>query len=180
MSTPIENIFIQSAINRFKFYKELADKTFAQLENKDFHFQPDSESNSLAIIIQHMSGNMLSRWTNFLTEDGEKSWRSRDKEFETQAIPVHELLEHWEKGWACMLDVLERLTGPELLKTIYIRAEPLVVADAINRQLSHYPYHVGQIVYIGKLIKGNNWQGLSIDKGKSGDFNVRMKSGPIN
>lgn len=180
MPTSIENIFIQSAIKRFKFYKDLADKTFAQLEDKDFHFQPDSESNSLAIIIQHMSGNMLSRWTNFLTEDGEKSWRSRDKEFETQSIPVHELLEQWEKGWNCMLDVLAQLTGPDLLKTVFIRTEPLVVADAINRQLAHYPYHVGQIVYIGKLIKGNSWQDLSIKKGKSDDFNVQMKSGPAN
>lgn len=169
------NIFLESTIKRLKFYKELGDKTFAQLEAHDFHFQPDSESNSLEIIIRHMSGNMLSRWTNFLTEDGEKSWRRRDEEFETRHSTKQSLLEEWERGWTCMFDILQQLTEEDLTKTIYIRSEPLVVTDAIIRQLAHYPYHVGQIVYIGKMIKKNDWQSLSIEKGRSEHFNREMK-----
>ncbi len=145
------------------------------MEEKDFNFKPDSESNSLTIIIQHMSGNMISRWTNFLTEDGEKPWRKRDDEFEIQSFTKQQLLERWEKGWTMMLEVLEHLTEDDLLKTIYIRHKPHVVIDAINRQLSHYPYHIGQIVYIGKMIRSNNWKSLSIEKGKSDDFNELQK-----
>ncbi len=180
MSTSAETIYIQSAVKRFKYYKELADKTFVQLEEKDFNFQPDSESNSIAVIIRHMSGNMISRWTNFLTEDGEKSWRKRDDEFAVHSFTKQQLLEEWEKGWKVMLDVLEHLTEDDLVKTIYIRHEPHIVIDAINRQLSHYPYHVGQIVYIGKMIKRASWKSLSIEKGKSADFNERKKQSNIN
>ena len=170
----LSKIFVQSAIRRVKYYKELADKTFAQLEEKDFYYQPDEASNSLAIIIQHVSGNMLSRWTNFLTEDGEKNWRNRDTEFKDQHYGKEELLNTWEKGWDCFLSALESLEEGDLLKTIYIRTEPLIVIDAINRQLAHYPHHVGQIIYIGKMIKGNKWKNLSIEKGKSDDFNKTM------
>jgi hypothetical protein len=170
------HIFLESAIKRLKYYKELADKTFSQLVEDDFHFQPDKESNSIAIIIQHMSGNMLSRWTNFLTEDGEKSWRSRDEEFEIHSSTKQQLLQDWEKGWACVFDTLQLLTEADLTKTIYIRSEPLVVMDAVNRQLAHYPYHVGQIVYIGKMIKGKDWKSLSIEKGRSEQFNNEMKT----
>jgi hypothetical protein len=179
MSLSIETIYIQSAVKRFKYYKELADKTFVQLEEKDFNFQPDSESNSIAMIIRHMSGNMISRWTNFLTEDGEKSWRKRDDEFAVHSFTKQQLLEEWEKGWKAMLDELEHLTD-DLMKTIYIRHEPLMVIDAINRQLAHYPYHIGQIVYIGKMIKSADWKSLSIEKGKSINFNEVMKQSNIN
>lgn len=170
-------IFLESAIKRLKYYKELGDKTFRQLEEGDFHFQPDQESNSLAVIIRHMSGNMLSRWTNFLTKDGEKPWRQRDEEFEVHASTRQQILEDWEKGWTCVFDALQQLTEADLEKTIYIRGEPLVVLDAINRQLAHYPYHVGQIVYIGKMIKRANWKSLSIEKGKSGQFTHDFKTG---
>ena len=145
-----------------------------QLEEKDFYYQPDASSNSLAVIIQHMSGNMLSRWTNFLTEDGEKTWRNRDTEFNDQHYGKKELLKIWENGWNCFLGALESLEEDDLLKTIYIRGEPLIVVDAINRQLAHYPHHVGQIIYIGKMLKGTNWKSLSIEKGKSDDFNKKM------
>jgi len=156
-------------------YKELGDKTFAQLEEKDFSYCPNAESNSIAIIIQHMSGNMLSRWTNFLTEDGEKAGRDREKEFSEPSLNRDQLLALWEKGWACLLDALLSLKEADLLKTIHIRHEPLYAIDAINRQLAHYPHHVGQIVYIGKMIRGKDWQSLSIPKGASGQFNQQMK-----
>jgi len=168
------NIFLTSAISRVNYYKILAERTFEQLEDRDFEWQPDPQSNSIAIIMQHMSGNMLSRWTGFLTEDGEKTWRSRDKEFNNQDLNRVQLMEIWEKGWSCFINALQSLKEEDLLKTIHIRTEPLIVADAINRQLAHYPYHVGQIVYIGKLLRGADWQSLSIAKGKSGDYNRMM------
>lgn len=166
--------FLQSAIKRVAYYKELGDKTFVQLSEADFHFTPNKENNSIAIIIQHMAGNMLSRWTNFLTSDGEKEWRNRDIEFEDQPLSHQQLIDYWEKGWSCFLNTLQQLTPNDLLKTIYIRQESLLVIDAINRQLAHYPYHVGQIVYIAKIIKDKNWQTLSIAKGNSKQYNQQL------
>ena len=158
-------------IRRLKYYKDLGDKTFSQLTDADFHVQPTSESNSIAVIIQHMAGNMLSRWTNFLTEDGEKDWRQRDDEFEVHNFSKEELLSTWEKGWSCFLNAIEPLTDEQLLQTIFIRQEALTVVDAINRQMAHYPYHIGQIVYIGRMIRNENWKNLSIPKGHSGQYN---------
>jgi hypothetical protein len=172
----IEKSFLQSAIKRLSYYKELGDKTFAQLTDADFHYQPNEASNSIAIIVQHTSGNMLSRWTDFLTSDGEKEWRNRDTEFEEQHLSKEQLIELWEKGWQCLLDALNALTEDDLLKTIYIRSEGLLVVDAINRQLAHYPYHVGQIIYVAKIIISNNWQNLSIAKGNSSQFNNQMNT----
>jgi len=117
---------------------------------------------------------MLSRWTNFLTSDGEKEWRNRNTEFEEQLLSHQQLIDHWEKGWSCFLNTLQQLTPNDLLKTIYIRQEALLVIDAINRQLAHYPYHVGQIVYLGKIIKDLHWQSLSIPKGNSGQYNQQL------
>ena len=170
----IEKVFLESAIKRLSYYKELGDKTFTQLTDADFHYQPNEASNSIAIIIQHMAGNMLSRWTNFLTSDGEKDWRNRDAEFEEQQMTKEQLIAFWEKGWQCCLGALNALTEEDLLKTIYIRNEGLIVADAINRQLAHYPYHIGQIIYVAKIISNNNWQNLSIAKGASTQFNQQM------
>jgi hypothetical protein len=167
----IGTTYLQTAIKRMRYYKELGEKTFDQLTGAELHFTPNAASNSIAVIVQHMAGNMLSRWTNFLTEDGEKPWRQRDEEFEVHDYSKQQILELWQKGWACFLDALTSLTENDLLKTIYIRQEPLLVIDAINRQLAHYPYHVGQIIYIGKLIKDTGWQSLSIEKGKSEDYN---------
>lgn len=170
----IESIFLASAIKRLSYYKELGDKTLAVLTDDDFHFQPNEASNSIAIIIQHMSGNMLSRWTDFLTSDGEKEWRNRDDEFETHNQSKAALVASWEKGWQVCLDAIKSLKEENLLQTIYIRSEGLTVIDAINRQLAHYPYHVGQIIYIARMIKNDGWQSLSIPKNKSQDFNDAM------
>jgi hypothetical protein len=164
--------YLQTVIRRVRYYKDLADKTFEQLNNDtDFHYQPNDESNSIAVIIQHTAGNMLSRWTNFLTEDGEKEWRQRDDEFTVHAYNKQQLLEIWEQGWKCFLDALQSLNDDDLLKTIYIRQEKLSVIDAINRQLAHYPYHTGQIVYLGRMIKGPDWKNLSIPKDHSQLYN---------
>ena len=171
----IENAFRQSAIKKVLYYKELGDKTLMILIDADLHFTPNEESNSIAIIIQHLYGNMLSRWTNFLTEDGEKEWRKRDAEFEVMNCSKQDLLSFWKEGWKCLLDTLKSLQPTDLDKTIYIRTEPLKVFDAILRQLAHYPYHVGQIVYLGRMIKGDNWKNLSIPKGDSQLFNATMK-----
>jgi hypothetical protein len=163
--------FLVTVIRRVKYYKDLAEKAFEQLDEKDFHFQPNAESNSIAIIVQHLSGNMLSRFTNFLTDDGEKEWRQRDEEFEIHHDSRQQVIDLWDKGWKCFLDSLGSLTEDDLLKTIYIRKESLTVIDAINRQLAHYPHHIGQILFIGKMIKGENWKSLSIPKGNSQQYN---------
>ncbi len=163
--------YLETAIRRLKYYKDLGDKTFVQLNEWDFHYQPNDESNSIATIIQHMTGNMLSRWTNFLTEDGEKEWRKRDEEFEIHQYTKQELIELWEKGWTCFLDTLSGLKKKDLKKKVSIRQEALTVIDAINRQLAHYPYHIGQIIFLAKIIKNKNWQNLSIPKGNSQAYN---------
>jgi hypothetical protein len=172
MSNSVGTIFLSTAIKRLRYYKLLGERTFEQLEEKDFLYQPNPPSNSIAIIIQHLHGNMLSRWTNFLTEDGEKPWRKRDEEFGVMPYNRAQLLDLWEQGWACFLGALESLTEADLLKTITIRQEPLIVVDAINRQLAHYPYHVGQIVYIGRMLKDQAWKSLSIEPGKSAEYNA--------
>jgi hypothetical protein len=160
----IGKAYLESVIKRFNEYKSLGDKTFAQLLENDFFFQPNEASNSIAVIIQHMHGNMLSRWTNFLTEDGEKDWRQRDEEFEVQDLSREQLIQRWEEGWNLLLDTLDSLTPGDLLKQITIRQQPLIVVDAINRQLAHYSSHVGQIVYLGKWSKGTQWSTLSMPK----------------
>jgi len=170
----LESIFLQSAIKRLAYYKDLGDKTLAQLNDTDIHYKPNDASNSIAIIIQHLAGNMLSRWADFLTTDGEKEWRNRDTEFEEQQMTKQQLIDFWEKGWQCCLGALQSLKEEDLLKTIYIRSEGLIVVDAINRQLAHYPYHVGQIIYVAKIVTNNNWHNLSIAKGNSAAFNQQM------
>jgi hypothetical protein len=173
----IGKIFLESATKRLNYYKELGEKTFAQLSENDFHFMPEEESNNIAIIIQHMHGNMLSRWTDLLTTDGEKGWRERDREFEDQNLTKEQLMDRWQKGWQCFYDALKPLSEEDLTKTIFIRDEPLSVIDAINRQLAHYPYHVGQIIYAAKILKNKDWQNLSVPKDQSGLVN-ELKSNP--
>jgi hypothetical protein len=168
-------VYLESVIKRFLTYKVLGDMTFTQLEEKDFYYTPGESSNSIAVIIQHMHGNMLSRWTNFLTEDGEKPGRNRDEEFSPPSCSREQLIGLWEEGWRRLIETLRSLKDEDLIKTITIRHEPLIVIDAINRQLAHYPHHVGQIVYIGKMILDQNWQSLSIPKGASQDFNKKMQ-----
>lgn len=173
------NIYLDSVKQRLLGYKALAEKTFAQLTDEQIHWQPAGEPNNIYIIVKHMSGNMLSRFTDFLTTDGEKPWRQRDAEFEDDAPngTKAEMLAIWEKGWNCMMQAIEGLTEADLAKTIHIRTEPLIVIDALNRQLAHHPYHVGQIVYIGKVLKGEGWQSLSIPKGNSLQFNQEKAAG---
>lgn len=169
-------IFLHSAIQQFRDYKNLADRCFAQIDEKDFHYSPDVANNSIAINITHLHGNMLSRWTNFLTEDGEKEWRKRDEEFEPQKLSRERLLQLWEEGWQVLFNSLQSLKITDLDKTIYIRTKPMSVIEAIHRQLTHYASHVGQIIFLAKNIKGEEWQTLSIKKGGSQQFNEKMKS----
>jgi hypothetical protein len=144
------------------------------LDEENLFWQYNDASNSIAIIVQHLWGNMLSRWTNFLTEDGEKEWRERDAEFEKVINTKEELIIKWDEGWDRLFAELKSLTDDDLNKTIYIRKEPLTVIDAINRQLAHYSYHVGQMVYIGKMQLNDRWISLSIPKGNSKEFNDKM------
>jgi hypothetical protein len=164
----IEQHFLENTIGVFKNYKTLAEKSFAQLNNdKEFHYAPDAESNSIAVIIKHLSGNMISRWTDFLTTDGEKPNRNRDSEFIDGTETREQLMLLWDKGWEVFLNTLHSLTPNDLMKTITIRSEGLTVMQALNRQTAHYAYHVGQIVFIAKHIKNSSWQSLSIPKNKS-------------
>jgi len=157
--------YLETAFKRLEYYKNLGDKTFTQLKDSDFHYQPNAVSNSIAIIIQHMHGNMLSRWTNFLSEDGEKEWRKRDEEFVVHNYSKEQLMKLWEAGWDCFLGTLKSLKKKDLKKNVTIRNESLTVIDAINRQLAHYSYHIGQIVYLGRMIKIETWTSLSIPRG---------------
>lgn len=167
--------FLSSAIKRFREEKALGDRTFVQLTGAQLVQQPNEASNSIAVIVQHLHGNMRSRWTAFLTEDGEKSWRRRDAEFEEQVRSKEQILQLWEEGWQVLFAALEPLQEDDLLKTITIRSQPLTVVDAINRQLAHYSYHVGQIVYLGRWLKEDEWQSLSIPKGGSDAFRKEME-----
>jgi hypothetical protein len=166
-----DQIFLEGAIKLFRYYKKLGEGAIAQLSDEEVLIKPNDASNSIALIVHHLSGNMLSRWTDFLTSDGEKSWRNREAEFEESYSDKKTMLEAWEKGWACLLNALENLKPEDLSKIIYIRNEGQTVLDAIQRQLAHYPHHVGQILYQAKAIKGNDFNSLSIPKGTSSEFN---------
>lgn len=168
-----EKHYLENTIGVFKNYKTLAEKSFAQLSNdKNFHYTPDSESNSIAVIVKHLSGNMISRWTDFLTTDGEKPYRKRDAEFIDTSETREQLMQLWEKGWKLFLNTLYSLTSDDLMKTVTIRGEALTVTQALNRQTAHYAYHIGQIVFIAKHIKNTEWKSLSIPKNKS-DENLK-------
>ncbi len=163
--------YLESAIKQFEYYKSLGDKTISQLSFKDLKKEFAEDSNSIAIIVKHMVGNMLSRWTNFLTEDGEKEWRHRDDEFVDTFHSKDDIIDAWNKGWNCLFDAIRPLSERDLERIIYIRNQGHTVIEAINRQMMHYAYHTGQIVFLGKLIRGKDWQSLSIAKGKSKDYN---------
>lgn len=165
------NSYLESSIKQFEYYKNLGDRTFAQLTFEELKREFEEDSNSISIIVKHISGNMLSRWTNFLTDDGEKEWRQRDEEFIDSFKSKEELLTAWSKGWDCLFNAIKPLKTEDLERIIYIRNGGHTVVEAINRQMMHYAYHVGQIVFLGKLAKGKNWQSLSIPKGKSKDYN---------
>lgn len=164
--------YLQSSLKQFKYYKMLGDQTIAQLPDDTLFWQYNEECNSIATIIKHLYGNMLSRWTDFLTTDGEKEWRNRDAEFQNDLNTKGQVLELWEEGWHCLFTTLNALTEADLSKTIYIRNQGHSVVEAINRQLAHYPYHIGQIVYLGKMICNEKWVSLSIPKGTSTSYNA--------
>ena len=163
--------YLSSAGKQFKYYKSLGEKTFEQLGDEALFRPVSPESNSIAVIVQHLHGNMLSRWTDFLKSDGEKEWRRRDAEFETVIKTRDEMLCLWEEGWACLFATLNNLDEKNLNDVVYIRNQGMTVTDAINRQLCHYSYHVGQIVFAGKILVDKEWKSLSIPKNQSASYN---------
>lgn len=163
--------YLDSIRKQFEYYKLLGDKSFVQLTDQQLFWQINPDSNSIAIIVKHLWGNMRSRWTSFLTTDGEKSWRNREAEFEADFETREELLEKWNAGWTCLFEALDEISSKDLEKVIYIRNMGHTVVEALNRQLAHYAYHVGQIVYIARMLAGPAWQSLSIPKGTSDQYN---------
>lgn len=161
----------------FHYYKKLADGAIAQISDADLTCVLDPEMNSIAVVMKHMAGNMLSRWTDFLTTDGEKPTRNRDSEFEDPPATRAELLAMWERGWSCLFTALDPLTDADLSRTVTIRGEAHSVMQAINRQVAHLSYHVGQIVLLAKHFQCSNWKSLSVPRGKSADFNRRVLAG---
>ena len=168
------NEYLKVVQERFTSVKSLGEKTISQLSEEDIHWRFNEASNSVAVIVKHVSGNMVSRWTDFLTTDGEKANRNRDQEFENDISSKQELMTIWEKGWNVLFAALNELSEQDLLKTIYIRGERHTVLDAIERQMAHYAYHIGQIVFIGKQLKGDAWESLSIPKGNSEQYLQQM------
>lgn len=165
------NSYLQSVLKEFNYYKSLGDQTIDRLDEKQLNFRPDETSNSIAVLIQHLHGNMKSRWTDFLTSDGEKTWRNRDGEFKVNNPTKEALIQLWNEGWKTLLDAIVALDEKDLNEKIYIRNMSHTVIEAINRQLTHYAFHVGQIIFIGKLILGKEWQSLSIPLNKSESYN---------
>jgi Protein of unknown function (DUF1572) len=172
----INNTFLESVKAQFVYYKTLGEKSINQLEPEQLFISVNENTNSIATIVKHLSGNMLSRWTDFLTTDGEKEWRNRDGEFENTIKSKDELLEIWNKGWQCLFDAMYSLKPEQLSQIIYIRNEGHTVLEAINRQLAHYPYHVGQIIFYAKILKKDDWSSLSIPKNKSHNYNAEKFS----
>ncbi|MBV6712542.1 DUF1572 family protein [Paenibacillus chitinolyticus] len=163
--------YLESARKQFLYYKTLGEKAMDQLEPEQLFTAYNEDTNSIATIVAHLGGNMLSRWTDFLTTDGEKDWRDRDAEFGHGLSDKEQLLDKWNEGWNCLFHALDSLSPGQLEQIIYIRNEGHTVIEAINRQLAHYPYHVGQIVYAAKLLKKEEWNSLSIPRNKSAQFN---------
>tara|TARA_B110000008_G_C16628639_1_gene427563 strand:+ start:38 stop:589 length:552 start_codon:yes stop_codon:yes gene_type:complete len=172
------NSYLESVKKQFEYYKMLGEKTFEQIPEEKLFWQLNEESNSISMIVKHLNGNMLSRWTDFLTSDGEKEWRKRDEEFDNDIKTKIELLSKWNEGWECLFNAINALTKKDLENEIYIRNMGHSISEAINRQLAHYPYHIGQIVFIGKIIQNKNWNSLSIPKGKSKEYNNEKFSKP--
>jgi hypothetical protein len=162
--------FLDQSRKVFRMQKDGADKAMIQLSDAELFWQPDPETNSIAINMKHMAGNMISRWTDFLTTDGEKPDRHRDSEFEIDTKDAKALKEYWERGYSVFFQTINSLAEVDLLKTVYIRREPHTVIQAIQRQVSHYGYHVGQIVGLAKQIKVGDWKTLTIPRGKSDEY----------
>lgn len=170
------NSYITSVQKQFQYYQQLGESAFEQLNEKellstDYIKATSRYNNSIALIVKHISGNMLSRWTNFYSEDGEKEWRHRETEFQDDIHSKHEMLAKWEQGWKCLFNIIDNLQVEDLDKTVYIRNIGHQVPEAINRQMMHYAYHIGQIVLIAKIYKGDQWRSLSIPLGESQNYN---------
>jgi hypothetical protein len=175
MLSPTQH-YLADAIRTFRDYKKLAEAAFEQINDEDFFKTLDKESNSIAVNIKHMAGNMISRWTDFLTSDGEKPERDRDIEFEMlPGTTKADMLAYWEQGWQCVFDAVEPLQPDDLMRTIRIRGQDHTVIQAINRQLAHYAYHTGQIVFLAKHFKSSEWQSLSVPRNKSAEFNAHLE-----
>ena len=164
--------YLISAAKQFQYYKSLGEKTFEQLTDEQLFWQEGEESNSIATIVKHLWGNMMSRWTDFLTTDGEKEWREREAEFENDIRSREEMMMKWDEGWTCLFNALESLNENNITTIIYIRNQGHTITDAINRQLCHYAYHVGQIVFIGKMLSNEKWRSLSIPRGNTDTYNA--------
>ena len=169
--------YIEDATSLFRHYKGLAERAIAQAPDEALLTTLDDESNSIALIVKHLAGNMKSRWSDFLASDGEKPGRNRDTEFEAPPKTRAELMALWEAGWKVLFDALARLTDADLSRSIPIRTEPHSVMQAINRQTAHYSYHVGQIVFLAKHFAGPNWKAITVARRKSEEFNARVASG---
>jgi hypothetical protein len=169
--------YLDDALRTFRDYKTLAERAFAQTRDEDFFKTIDEESNSIAVNIKHMAGNMISRWTDFLTTDGEKPERNRDIEFVILPGTTRaEMLAYWERGWKCVFDAVEPLQPDDLMRTITIRGENHTAIQAINRQLAHYAYHTGQIVFLAKHFRSSEWQSLSVPRNRSAEFNAYLEN----
>lgn len=174
----METDYLSSVQKQFEYYKLLGDKTIDQVPEEKLFWQYNEESNSIATIVKHLSGNMKSRWTDFLTTDGEKENRNREAEFDNDLYTKEEVLKAWNDGWKCLLDTICSLKNQDLEKEVFIRNMGHTVMEAINRQLAHYPYHVGQMVFIGKMICGKDWVSLSIPRGQSDVYNAEKFAKP--
>jgi hypothetical protein len=169
--------YLKDSLSLFSYYKKLGENAIAQCPDAGLFATLDEENNSIAIVVKHMSGNMLSRWTDFLTSDGEKANRNRESEFEAAPKTRAEILDLWDAGWKCAFTALEPLTDASMTKTVTIRGEEHSVMQAINRQIAHYSYHVGQIVLLAKHFTGASWKALTIPKKKSAEFNEDVAAG---
>jgi hypothetical protein len=175
----MKQVFIEGLRKQFESYKVLGEKTINQLTTEQMNWKPNETSNSIANIVTHLHGNMLSRWTNFLTEDGEKPWRKREEEFESTNLSKEQLLELWHEGWTCLFSAIDIASQTDLTIIIYIRNQPQTITDALLRQLAHYPHHIGQIVYVGKMLLDEGWETLSIPKGGTEEFNRKLFGGNL-
>jgi len=175
MTDSLSEHYIENALEEFRGMKTLADKAATQLSDEEFFRAIDPESNSIAVIMKHMAGNMRSRWTDFLNSDGEKPDRHRDTEFEMDSEDRRAIEERWEDGWRLVFGAIEPLKGEDLLRTVTIRREPHTIVEAVNRQLTHYGEHVGQIIFLAKHLKSSAWKTLSIPRGQSEVFNKKME-----
>ncbi|CAM1364000.1 conserved protein of unknown function [Tenacibaculum soleae] len=172
----MDESYLPSVKKQFEYYKLLGDKTFAQLTTDQFFLFSSKNDNSIAIITKHIAGNMLSRWTHFLTEDGEKEWRNRDDEFINSFTTKEKVIAYWEVGWKCLFDALNNINTQNANTIVYIRNQGHTITEAINRQLCHYSYHIGQIVFLGKFLTADKWQTLSVAKGTSKEYNAEKFS----